>query len=65
VGLGQTIQAGIGKFNILTSVGDNDSLQIAIGKGNLITKVGTIANMGDNISLTYGKCDHTALVIFT
>jgi hypothetical protein len=25
----------------------------------------TIANMGDNISLTYGKCDHTALVIFT
>jgi hypothetical protein len=40
-GLGQTIQAGIGKFNILTSVGDNDSLQIAIGKGNLITKVGS------------------------
>jgi hypothetical protein len=32
VGLGQTIQAGIGKANILTSVGDNDSLQIAIGK---------------------------------
>jgi hypothetical protein len=27
VGLGQTIQAGIGKFNILTSVGDNDSLR--------------------------------------
>jgi hypothetical protein len=71
VGLGQTIQAGIGKFNILTSVGDNDSLQIAIGKGNLITKVGSghsamiAIGKGDNISLTYGKCDHTALVIFT
>jgi hypothetical protein len=38
---GLTHQNTIGKFNILTSVGDNDSLQIAIGKGNLITKVGS------------------------
>jgi hypothetical protein len=41
------------QFNILTSVGDNDSLQIAIGKGNLITKVGS----GHSAMIAIGKAN--------
>jgi hypothetical protein len=46
VGLGQTIQAGIGKFNILTSVGDMLRIFVVqrihhlLGKGDVFPKQG-------------------------